>query len=40
MWREAIRGSIRSQEGIVLPFLFSATVPLSVTAVARGEISR
>lgn len=39
-WREPVRVSVRSDERIDLPFLFSATVPLSATAVARGELSR
>ena len=39
-WREAIRVSIRSQESIALPFLFTAPVSISATAVARGEIAR
>jgi hypothetical protein len=39
-WREPIRVSVRSDERIDLPFAFGATVPLSATAIARGELSR
>jgi len=39
-WREPIRVSVRSDERIDLPFAFGATVQLSVTAIARGEVSR
>ena len=39
-WREPVRVSVRSDERIDLPFIFSATVPLSATAVARGEVDR
>jgi TadE-like protein len=39
-WREAVRVSIRSQESIALPFLFSTPVSISATAVARGELAR
>ncbi len=39
-WREAVRVSIRSQESIALPFLFTAPVSISATAVARGELAR
>ncbi len=39
-WREPVRVSVRSDERIDLPFIFGATVPLSATAVARGEVNR
>jgi hypothetical protein len=39
-WRQPIRVSVRSSERIDLPFLFGATVVLSATAVARGELDR
>ena len=39
-WREPIRVSVRMDERIVLPFLFTATVPVSASAVARGEVER
>ncbi len=39
-WREPVRVSVRADERIDLPFLFSATVPLSASAVARGEVNR
>ena len=39
-WREAVRVSIRSQENVTLPFLFSAPITISATAIARGELSR
>lgn len=39
-WRQPVRVSVRSDERIELPFLFSASIPLSATAVARGELDR
>ena len=39
-WREPVRVTVRVDEQIALPFLFSATVPISATAIARGELSR
>ncbi len=39
-WREPIRVSVRMEERVDLPFLFGATVPLTATAVARGELQR
>ncbi len=39
-WRQPVRVSVRSDERIELPFLFSTTIPLSATAVARGELDR
>ena len=39
-WRDAVRVSIRSQESVALPFLFTAPVSVSATAVARGELAR
>src|SRR2546428_1937392 len=39
-WREPVRVSIRSQETIALPFLFTAPVTISATAIARGEVAR
>lgn len=40
LWRQAVRVSIRSEERIVLPFLFTAPVTIVATAVARGEVAR
>lgn len=40
MWRQPIRVSIRSDEPIDLPFVFSTTVRIGATAVARGELQR
>jgi Flp pilus assembly protein TadG len=39
-WREPIRVTIRTSEPVILPFAFSATVPVAASAVARGELSR
>jgi hypothetical protein len=39
-WREPIRVSVRSQERVDLPFLFSAPIAINATAVARGELAR
>jgi Flp pilus assembly protein TadG len=39
-WREPIRVTVRSTERIDLPFLVSTDVPLSASAVARGEVAR
>jgi len=39
-WREPVRVSIRSQESIALPFLFTAPVTISATAISRGEVVR
>lgn len=39
-WREPVRVSLRSQARITLPFLWSTTMPLSSTAIARGELAR
>ena len=39
-WREPVRVTVRADERIDLPFLFSATVPISATAIARGEVDR
>ena len=39
-WRQPIRVSIRSNERIDLPFVFSTTVVISASAVARGELER
>jgi hypothetical protein len=39
-WREPVRVSLRTPEIVALPFLFTTTVMVSSTAVARGELSR
>ena len=39
-WREPVRVTVRSTERIQLPFLFAADLPLSATAIARGELAR
>jgi Flp pilus assembly protein TadG len=39
-WREPVRVSVRSTERVQLPFLFSTDVPISASAIARGELSR
>lgn len=39
-WRQPIRVSLRSEARITLPFLWSTTMPLSSTAISRGELAR
>jgi hypothetical protein len=39
-WRQPVRVSVRSTERIDLPFVFSTTIVLSATAIARGELDR
>ena len=39
-WRQPLTVTVRYDASIVIPFLFSATVPLRTTAVVRGEIDR
>ena len=39
-WREPISVRVLTLERIALPFLFSTDVPLSASAVSRGEIAR
>lgn len=39
-WREPLRVTLRSEARIELPFLFRSTLPLSSTAIARGELAR
>lgn len=39
-WREPVRVTVRSDLAIAIPFAFSATVPLTSSAVARGELAR
>lgn len=39
-WREPVRVTVRADERIDLPFLLSTTVPISATAIARGEVAR
>ena len=39
-WRQPIRVTLRSEARIAIPFLMTTTLPLSSTAVARGEVNR
>lgn len=39
-WREPVRVMLRTEESVAVPFLFSTTIPLRSTAVARGEVNR
>lgn len=39
-WRDPIRVTVRMAERIDLPFILSTTVPLSASAIARGELQR
>lgn len=39
-WREPIQVRLWSDARIAIPFLFTVTLPLRSTAVARGEVAR
>ena len=39
-WRQPVRVTLRSDERIDLPFIFGTVVPLTATAIARGEVQR
>lgn len=39
-WREPIRVRLRSEAHITIPFLLTTSLPLSSSAVARGELAR
>lgn len=39
-WREPIRVRLRSEVRITIPFLLSTALPLSSSAIARGELAR
>ena len=39
-WREPLRLSVSSSFPVTIPFLFSTTVPLRSSAIARGELNR
>ncbi|MGH2378830.1 MAG: TadE/TadG family type IV pilus assembly protein [Candidatus Limnocylindria bacterium] len=39
-WREPVRVTVRHSVRIAIPFAFSADMPLTSTAVARGELAR
>ena len=39
-WREPIQVRLGSEARIAIPFLFTTTLPLRSTAVARGEVAR
>ncbi len=39
-WREPVRVSLQTEERIALPFVFTTTVAVRSTAVARGEVNR
>ncbi len=39
-WREPVRVRLRSEARITIPFLLTTTLPLSSSAVARGELAR
>lgn len=39
-WREPVRVSLRTDERVAIPFLFTTTVAVRSTGVARGEINR
>jgi Flp pilus assembly protein TadG len=39
-WREPVRVTVRTTERIDLPFLFTTSVDLAASAIARGEVDR
>jgi len=39
-WRQPIRVTLRSEARLAIPFLMTTTLPLTSTAVARGEVNR
>ncbi len=39
-WRQPVRVSLRSDERIAIPFLFTTSIAVRSTAVARGELNR
>jgi len=39
-WRQPVRVSLRTDEQIAVPFLFTTSVAMRSTAVARGEVNR
>jgi hypothetical protein len=39
-WREPIRVSLRTEERVAVPFVFTTTVTVRSTAVARGEVNQ
>lgn len=39
-WRQPVRVSLRTDERIAIPFVFTTTLTVRSTAVARGEINR
>ena len=39
-WRDPVRVSLRTDEPIVLPFVFATTLTVRSSAVARGEVNR
>lgn len=39
-WREPIQVRLGSEAQIAIPFLFTTSLPLRSTAVARGEVAR
>lgn len=39
-WREPVRVSLRTDERVAVPFLFTTTITVRSTAVARGEVNR
>ncbi|HUG05996.1 MAG TPA: TadE family protein [Candidatus Limnocylindria bacterium] len=39
-WRQPVRVSLRTEERIAVPFVFSTSVTVRSTAVARGEVGR
>ena len=39
-WRDPVRVSVASQQRVAIPFLFTTTLPLTSSALARGEVNR
>jgi Flp pilus assembly protein TadG len=39
-WRQPVRVSLRTEERVAIPFVFTTAVTVRSTAVARGEVNR
>lgn len=39
-WREPVRVSLRTDERMAIPFLFTTSITVRSTAVARGEVNQ
>lgn len=39
-WREPVRVTLASEHRVIIPFVYSTTVPLRSSAIGRGEVNR